>query len=186
VVSHRLELCFHGYKLVPYYRITVLILEKRPVKLTADEQFLYEKNFNILEPREFVKLMTIAQWKNGNPGDKIIEKGKEATEIYIITEGKARASGEKENWFLIATGELLGTTAALLGQPYFFDAECIEKVKYVYFPLGPMRKLMDKNSSLRQKVLELENCDLATHLREIECLILQNKEGSSSSDISLF
>jgi len=156
------------------YHIVLLILEKRPVKFTPDEQTLYDLKFKSLEPREFVKLLTVAQWKACKAGEKIMEHGKDATEIYVLSHGQAKASGDGHDWFTIEPGELIGTTSALLGEPYFFDAECTRDSKYVYFPLGPLNKLTNKNPSLRQKMIELENRDFAIHLSHIEKMMMES------------
>lgn len=156
------------------YQIVLLLLERRPVKFNADEQKLYDLKFNTLQPREFVKLLTVAQWKTGKAGEKIIEHGSEPTEIYVLSDGTVRVSADGKQWYTIEPGDLLGTTSALLGEPYCFNAECVEDSKYVYFPLEPVRKLIDKNPELRQKITNLENRDFATHLRQFEMLVMKS------------
>src|SRR4051812_46676704 len=41
-----------------------LLLERRPVRLRAEELSLYQAAFRVLTPREFVRLLSIARWED--------------------------------------------------------------------------------------------------------------------------
>ena len=51
--------------LVNIVQIAMLILERRPVFLGEEELQLYRTIFHSLKPREFAKLLSIAEWKQG-------------------------------------------------------------------------------------------------------------------------
>jgi Popeye protein conserved region len=50
------------------YWICRLLLERLPVKLSADEQRLCELVFRTMSPREMIKLLKLATWENAEAG----------------------------------------------------------------------------------------------------------------------
>src|SRR5262245_35647046 len=59
------------------YWICRLLLERLPVKLSADEQRLCELVFRTMTPREMIKLLKMATWENAEVGDVLVERYKE-------------------------------------------------------------------------------------------------------------
>jgi xanthosine utilization system XapX-like protein len=65
------------------YHITRILLERRPVKFTADEQQLYDLTFPNFEPRDFLKLLSLGEWKTGKQGDNIVTRGQPIAQIAV-------------------------------------------------------------------------------------------------------
>src|SRR4051794_11272645 len=53
-------------------QIALLILEKRPVFLSEEELHLYRTVFRGLKPKEFLKLLSIAEWKQAKMGEELL------------------------------------------------------------------------------------------------------------------
>ena len=58
------------------YWICRLLLERLPVKLSADEQRLCELVFRTITPREMIKLLKLATWENAEAGECFVERDK--------------------------------------------------------------------------------------------------------------
>src|SRR6187549_2136561 len=58
------------------YWICRLLLERRPVKLSTEEQRLCELVFRTMTPREMIKLLKLATWENAEAGECFVERGK--------------------------------------------------------------------------------------------------------------
>src|SRR6185436_11226924 len=57
-------------------QIGILILERRPVFLGDEELAIYRSVFRSLRPREFMKLLSVAEWKKAKQGEILLEQGK--------------------------------------------------------------------------------------------------------------
>ncbi len=80
------NLLFMGVNVV---NLVILMLEKRPVVLNADEQKLYSLAFKTLKPREFLALTRIGEFRDGAAGEAVIVQGEQSPHISILIDGKA-------------------------------------------------------------------------------------------------
>lgn len=83
-----LFLVFNGY------HVAKLLLEKRPLTLTADEAQLYAKAFQPFDvtPREFLRLMEQGEWVRFEPGEVLTRHGEVNTRLLVIDEGVAEVT----------------------------------------------------------------------------------------------
>jgi hypothetical protein len=65
------------------YWICRLLLERLPVKLSADEQRLCELVFRTMTPREMIKLLKLATWKNAEAGECFVERDKPLDRLMV-------------------------------------------------------------------------------------------------------
>jgi hypothetical protein len=65
------------------YWICRLLLERRPVKLSEDEQRLCELVFRTMTPREMIKLLKLATWKNAEAGECFVERDKPLDRLMV-------------------------------------------------------------------------------------------------------
>src|SRR5262245_44063704 len=79
------------------YWICRLLLERLPVKLSADEQRLCELVFRTMTPREMIKLLKLATWENAEAGECFVERNKPLDRLMVIYSGKACAEADGRN-----------------------------------------------------------------------------------------
>jgi hypothetical protein len=65
------------------YWICRLLLERLPVKLSGDEQRLCELVFRTMTPREMIKLLKLATWKNAEAGECFVERDKPLDRLMV-------------------------------------------------------------------------------------------------------
>src|SRR5882672_12650482 len=53
-----------------------LLLERRPVRLTPEEEEVRRLVFRDLSPRKVLQLLSIGSWATSGPGERLIEHGK--------------------------------------------------------------------------------------------------------------
>src|SRR5262249_60241698 len=63
------------YNTINVVQIARLWRERRPVRLTAEEQVLYAAAFRALTPREFQRLLAVGRWQEGPAKAALIEQG---------------------------------------------------------------------------------------------------------------
>ena len=71
------------------YWIVRLILERRPVHLTAEEQRLRELSFPSLTPREALNLFKTGIWETLEPGMSLVEHDRAHSRFSVILTGTA-------------------------------------------------------------------------------------------------
>jgi hypothetical protein len=69
--------------------IVRLFLERRPVKLSAEEQTLCELVFRTMTPREMIKILKLATWEEAATGECFVERDKPLDRLMVIFSGKA-------------------------------------------------------------------------------------------------
>jgi hypothetical protein len=62
------------FRALNVYWIVRLPVERAPMKPNADEQRLCELVFRTMSPREMIRLLKIASWKDAEKGECFIER----------------------------------------------------------------------------------------------------------------
>jgi CRP-like cAMP-binding protein len=149
------------------YQIARLYMERRPVRLSEDEQKLYQMAFRSLRPREFVSLLLAGEWKTAAAGDTIVDQGKPVSSISVLLSGSLRVRKDSTDVMLLKPGYLIGTGLALSGQPSPIGATFTEPARYFSWPLTNLRVFLDKRPELRRALQSLLNRDLGAKLEEL-------------------
>jgi hypothetical protein len=143
------------------WQIARIYLERRPVVLSADEQRLYDMGFRALRPREFVSLVLVGEWRDADPGDKVVEEGKPVEAVCIAISGTVEIRRRAATIGTLVPGNLIGTALALSGEASPIEARFAERARYIRWPLGALRAFADRRPELRLALQRFINKDLA-------------------------
>jgi hypothetical protein len=146
------------------YQIARLYLERRPVVLSQDEQRLYDLGFRSLRPREFVSLSLVGEWKNAEPGERVLTEGEPVSSLCIPITGSADVRKEGERIGALQPGHIIGTALALTGEPSPVEVTFTEPARYMRWSLPSLRRFMDARPELRVTLQGLVSRDLAGKL----------------------
>src|SRR5262245_20613273 len=146
------------------YRIALIYMERRPVVLSKDEQALYDLGFQSLNPRDFVSLLFTGEWKEAKPGDAVLKEGEPARNICIPISGAAELQRRGEHLATVGPGFIIGSVAALTGDPSPVGAVFAKPGRYMCWPLSTLRSFLDKRPDIRTAIARLTNQDLAHKL----------------------
>lgn len=91
------------------YWICRLLLERRPVKLSATDQRLCELVFRTMTPREMITLLKLATWESAEAGDCFVERDKPLNRLMVIYSGKACAEVDGRNVTELQPGQFIGS-----------------------------------------------------------------------------
>lgn len=149
------------------YHITHILLERRPVRLSPDEQQLYDLTFHTFEPREFLKLAKLGEWRTAEVGDKIRHRGQPITHISVPISGRIAAMQGEEKIGELGPGELVGAGIALTGQPAAIDAEFTEDARYIRWSVTEIRKFLDENPELALKFNDAVNRHMVAQMDKL-------------------
>ena len=163
--------------------LIILMLEKRPVVLNADEQKLYDLAFKTLSPREFLKLTTFSEFRDGKAGEPIFVQGEQSPYISILIDGEAAAVFEGEKLVNISEGRLLGLPSVLAAEPQTYGIILDAPSRYCRWSVVQLRRFLDKTPDIRDKFRMIVSKDLLKTIRGLEDLHLKEmRENKLESD----
>lgn len=90
------------------YWIVRLMIERRPVHLTADEQRLRELSFPSLTPRETLNLYKMGVWEDVEPGTSLVEHDRAHARFSVILSGVADVVQRGEKVEELGEGQFVG------------------------------------------------------------------------------
>jgi CRP-like cAMP-binding protein len=131
------------------FQSLLLILERRPVKLTAEEEEVRRLAFRDVPPRKLLKVLSIGAWTTEQSGARLIESGKVPDDLALIVRGKVRVSSGGSDIGALGPGDLVGSALILGGVPPEFDATVEEPVHAVRWNIGTLQKYLDANPDMR-------------------------------------
>jgi hypothetical protein len=108
-----------------------LFVERRPVKLTPEEDEVRRLAFEDLPPRKVLQVLSIGSWITVETGERMMERGKCPEAISLIVRGTVRAARNECVLGDLVAGNLVGSVLQLSGAPAEVDAVAIESVRAV-------------------------------------------------------
>jgi CRP-like cAMP-binding protein len=142
-----------------------LFLERRPVKLTPDEEGVCQLVFQMdLPPRKVLQVLSIAAWTIAAAGERLLERGASAHAISLIFSGKVRVTREKQVLGDLGAGNIVGSALILTGAPADVDAVAVEPVRAVRWEVEPLERYLAGNPETRVVMQKYLARDLAAQL----------------------
>ena len=144
-----------------------LYLERRPVKLTPDEDEVRRLAFPQLTSRKVLQLVNLGAWITAAPGEHLIEHGTPAEAIALVISGKVRVSKDGRVLGELGTGDIVGSALVLSGAPAEVDAMTVEPVRALRWEVATLRRYLEADPETRM-VFQLKlTRDLAGKLRRL-------------------
>jgi Popeye protein conserved region len=126
-----------------------LFVERRPVKLTSEEEDVRRLVFGALPPRKVLRILSIGAWTTVQAGERLLERGKSVEAISLIVRGKVRISREDRVLGELAAGDIVGSALHLSGAPADVDAVAVEPVRSVRWEIEPLDRYLAANPETR-------------------------------------
>jgi CRP-like cAMP-binding protein len=153
------------FLVVTVVNVIVLLLARRPVILNPDEEQLYNLAFNSLSPREFLKLLSLGEWREGEAGETLIFSGQYNSSVSILCRGEAISIADSTEQIKIPEGKLIGIASVLMGDPLPVDIKLKTRSRYICWHVQPLRKFLDQQPEIRSKLQQIVSHDLAQSVR---------------------
>jgi hypothetical protein len=147
------------------YRSWMLILERRPVKLSEEEQRLYARVFRSLTPHEFRNLLKLATWEDAPASKRIVEADRVLDRMMVIATGSmAVMVGEREIAHL-GEGHFIGEMSFISGENPTADVVTKDASRYVAWKKEELRAFLAEHETLRAALQMVIGGDLVAKLR---------------------
>ena len=127
----------------------LLILERRPVRLTAEEQEICRLAFYDLPPRKVLQVLSIGSWITLNTGERLIEAGKLPDHILLILQGKVLITKDGRKLGQLKASDLVGSALILSGIAANVDAVVEEPVRAMRWQIETLKKYLSANPETR-------------------------------------
>ena len=155
------------FMVINLYHITRILLERRPVKLSADQQRLYDLAFQNFEPREFLRLSKVGKWETARPGERLLKEGEVITQISMPISGSISVTRGGQKVATMGPGELIGAGIALTSQSSQYEAEFAEDGRYMSWLKSDIDKFIEKNPDLSRKFNDVVNRYLVAQINKL-------------------
>ncbi len=146
-------------------QIVLLVLENRPVFLGEEELQLYRTVFRGLKPREFLKLLSIAQWKQAKLGEEILAQDKPVAELILISSGRGTVELDRRYVADLGGGQFVGEMGFLTEKPASASVVASLPTTYLSWPVAKLRTLLATTPGLHLKIQGVLGSDLVGKLR---------------------
>jgi hypothetical protein len=144
-----------------------LFIERRPVKLTPEEENIRRLVFEDLPPRKVLQVLGLGSWVTSEPGERLIESGKLPDAILLIVRGKVRVTKDGRVLGELSAGDIVGSALILSGIPADLDAVTVEQVRAMRWQFGTLQRYLAANPETRTAMQRHLARDLA---RKVERL----------------
>ena len=144
-----------------------LFIERRPVKLTPDEEDIRQLVFRDLRPRKVLQVLSIGSWTTLEVGQRLIEKGKLPETVSLIIRGKVRVARDGGVLGDLIAGDFVGSALILSGIPAEVDAVTVEPGRAMRWEVGALERYLTANPETRTVMLQHVARDLAAKVERV-------------------
>jgi Popeye-like protein len=126
-----------------------LFLERRPVKLTPEEEEIRRLAFPDLPPRKVLQLLSVGAWTNVESGERLLEPGKKVEAIAVIVRGKVRVTKDDRVIGEFVAGHIVGSALLMSGVAADVEAVVVEPVRCVRWEMEALDRYLAANPETR-------------------------------------
>jgi hypothetical protein len=126
-----------------------LFAERRPVKLTAEEEKVHQLVFEDLPPRKVLQVLSVGAWTTAKTGERMIQRGKCPESIFLIVCGTVRVTRDEAILGDLKAGNLVGSALLLSGLPADVDVMVVEPVRALRWEIATLERYLAANPEVR-------------------------------------
>ena len=141
-----------------------LFVERRPVKLTAEEEEIRRLVFSDLPSRKVLQILSIGAWTNVEIGERMLERGKSVEAISVIVRGKVRVTRDDGVFGELVAGHIVGSALLMSGVTADADAVVVEPVRCMRCEVESLDRYLAANPETRIVLQKYLARDLAGKL----------------------
>jgi hypothetical protein len=161
--------------------IARLFLERRPVKLSVDEQRLCELVFRTMTPREMMKILKLATWEDAAAGECFVERDKPLDRLMVIYSGKACVEVDGRNVTELQPGQFIGSISYVTDETAPANIISLEPTRYMSWPKAKLKDFMRKNPDLHTALQTTMAIDLTKWLQSSWARQSLGQEGNGNT-----
>lgn len=126
-----------------------LFVERRPVKLTPEEEEIRRLIFPGLPSRKVLQILSIGTCATVEIGERMLERGKTVEAISVIVRGKVRVTRDDRVFGEFVAGHIVGSALLMSGVTADVDAVVVEPVRCMRWEVEPLDRYLAANPETR-------------------------------------
>lgn len=154
------------FTLINIVQIVILILARRPVKMSEEETELYELTFRSLKPRDFLKLLKIAVRKEAQAGESIVVQGEHVGGVLLLTAGHTQVDVDGRRLSAATPGQFVGEMSYLTEDIASAQVTATRATRYLFWPVESLNEFFSNNPDLSSSFLAILGVDLVLKVQE--------------------
>jgi CRP-like cAMP-binding protein len=131
------------------YQSWRLFLERRPVKLTEEEEAVRKLALQDLPPRKIIQVLSIGSGVTSQSGEMLLQHGRPAEAISLIISGKVRITKGDQVMGELGAGDLVGSAMLLSGALPEADAMAVGPVRAMRWEIKTLERYLAANPETR-------------------------------------
>lgn len=144
-----------------------LIIERRPVKLTPEEEEVRRLVFQEVPARKVLEVLSIGSWITMETGTHLIDRGNDIEAISLLVRGKVQVIRDERILGELVAGNLVGSALFLRGTPADFTAVALQPVRAVRWEVQTLERYLSANPEIRIVMQKHLARDLAGKLASV-------------------
>lgn len=145
-------------------QIAIIIKERAGVKFTEVEKELHETLFKNFAPFEFMKLMRIGKWLEAKKGEVLAVEQKSLDKVMLIYNGLVGVESKGQSVAQLKDGSFIGEISFITGGEATATVRALEPTRYLSWPKEEIRKLLNRNPSMKFAMQAVFSTDLTRKL----------------------
>ena len=146
------------------WRIVSILTERNSIRFNEDEQELYETVFKDFSPVEFMKLMRIAEWRDGAEGSVFASEGETVDGLRLLFSGEVSVARGGNEIGRARDGALIGEMSFIQGGNASATVTASVPCRYVFWPEEALRGLLRRNPNIDVAMKHVFSLDLTRKL----------------------
>jgi hypothetical protein len=142
-----------------------LVLERRPVKLTSEEEDVRRLLFKDLHPRKVLHVLSLGSWATAAPGERLLEQGRPVESLSLIVRGTVQVKKEGRVLGELREGQIVGSALILAGAKPDLDAVAMNATRLVRWDATTLERYLDSDPETRNLFQRHLAKDLAVKLQ---------------------
>jgi hypothetical protein len=143
-----------------------LLRQRRPVKLTADEQELCNLVFRTITSREMINLLRIGKWESAEAGECLVRAGNAQESLLLIHSGRACLEVDGKQLQVLEPGQFVGSISFITDEIAPASIVALEPIRLVRWPKISLKSYLTKNPELHAAIQTTLGRDLTRRLRD--------------------
>jgi len=126
-----------------------LFMERRPVRLTPEEEEIRSLVFPDLPSRKVLQILGLGAWGTVEIGERMLERGKSVDAIAVIVRGKVGVTRDDRVLGEFVAGHIVGSALLVSGVTSDVDAVVVEPVRCMRWEVEPLERYLAANPETR-------------------------------------
>jgi len=157
------------YTVINLVMLFLIFLESRPVKLSDQEQKIYDRTFKSLKPKEFKKLIDHGSFEVLKPDVGLVSRDTHLENLMLVVEGQVEVVLRNGDEVDIPAGGFIGEQSFITGENTSADVSTgREAAMILSWNSDSLRNYLEKKPHLKETLELILTSDVIHKLRDME------------------